>query len=186
MSNFAKAGIVVSLLFVVFCFSLVAYGIDVNNNCVKMESGIVAQYTQNQNSYDNFFKKVKEVSQVPDMYTNDLKSVYDKLIKDRYAEKNENLLFQFIREHNPNFDASLYRQIQRVIEAGRNDFETNQKLLIDKKRIYENHLGVFPNNVVTGFLNFPKIDLKEYDIVSSVETKEIFKTKVSEPIALRS
>ena len=159
--------------------------ISTNNICVKQEMGIKAQYTQNQNNYDSYFKKLKETAQVPEMYVDDLKKVYASALGARYGEDGSKAVFQFIKEHNPSFDASLYTQIQRVIEAGRNDFENNQKLLIDKKRVYETYLGQFPSGTVANFLGFPKIDLAEYKIVTSSETTETFKSGESAPIKLR-
>ena len=59
-------GAVVGLM-VLCALIFVASLMGINNQCATQEQGIIAQYKQNQNSYDNYFKKVKEVSQVPDM-----------------------------------------------------------------------------------------------------------------------
>ena len=156
--------------------------LGVNNQCVAHESSIKAQYTQNQNNYDNYFKKLKEVAQVPSRYIVDLKSVYDSLMQGRRGSENE--LFRMIKEANPNVDSSLYRQIQQVIESGRNDFESNQKSLIDKKRVYEVYIGQQPNKMIAGFFGYPTIDLNKYDIVTSDVTQEAFKTKRTDPISV--
>lgn len=159
--------------------------IGINNDFVKQEQIVKAQYEQNKNNYDNYFKKVKEVSQVPEMYTEDLKKVYDSVITKRYGSQGAKSLFIFIREHNPNFDSSLYKQIQQVVESGRNDFEMNQKLLVDKKRVYETMLNVFPKNIVASILGFPKVDLNSISIITSDETENVFSTKKSKEIKLR-
>lgn len=175
------------LLAIVFFIGSLFVGsiIGINNELVNQEQIIKAQYDENRNNYDNFFKKVREVSQVPAMYTEDLKKVYDGVISNRYGKDGSQAMFQFIKEHNPNFDASLYKQIQQVIEAGRNDFETNQKMLIDKKRVYETMLNVFPKNILAKILGFPKIDLSKLTIITSDETEKAFQTKKSEPLKLR-
>lgn len=160
--------------------------IGFNNSSVAQEESIKAQYKQNQNNYDNYFKKLKETAQVPDMYASDLKKVYDGVVSGRYGDKGSQAIFQAIAEHNPNFDASLYKQIQQIIESGRNSFEADQKTLLDKKRVYETNLRQFPTSIYASMLGFPKIDLAQYDIVTSTQTEEIFKTKKSEVINLKN
>jgi hypothetical protein len=159
--------------------------ISFNNSCVSQEQGIIAQYNQNRNNYDNYFKKLKEAAQVPDMYTEDLLKLYDKAMTGRYGEEGSKAIFQWLSEQNPNLDASIYKKIQDIIEAGRNSFEADQKMLIDKKRAYITYISIFPNNIFAKLLGFPKIDLAKYDIVTSEETEKTFKDKKSNPIDLR-
>ena len=168
------------LFFVIGIFSI----IGTNNDCVTMEASIKAQYSQNQNNYDNMWHKFKEVAQVTTMYTDDLKKVYDSVIEKRY-EKSTQVMMNWIQEHNPNFDSAMYKTLQVIIESGRNSFEVNQKLLLDKKQTYEIQIQSFPNNIVARVLGFPKIDLSKYDIVTSDTTNKAFETKKAEEIRLR-
>jgi hypothetical protein len=169
------------LLIVVALFGVMG----ANNTWVQMEAGIKAQYDQNRNNYDNMWKKFKEASQVTSMYTDDLKKVYDGVVQGRYGGGGSRALFQMIKEHNPNFDGSMYKNLQVMIESGRNTFESNQKMLLDKKRLYEIEIQSFPNSIFAHTLGFPKINLAKYDIVTSGATEQAFETKKADEIKLR-
>ena len=159
--------------------------IGINNDLVSQEQGLEAQYKENQNNYDNFTKKVVEVAQVPSMMRDDLEKITKAAISGRYGANGSKAVFQFIKEQNPNVSPEIYIKIQQVIDAGRTSFEAEQKMLLDKKRLYLTDLNSFPTNVVAHALGFPKIDLSKIDIVTSDRTEGAFNTKKDKPINLR-
>jgi len=160
-------------------------GVSVRNQFVAQEQGLKAQYKQNQNNYDNYFKKLKESAQVPDQYVADLKSVYAGVMTGRYGADGSKAVFQMLKEQNPKLDAGLYKQLQQIIESGRNSFAADQTTLLDKKRVYETSLNQFPGNLLAGALGFPTFDLSTIDIVTSDETEKAFTAKKSAPIKLK-
>jgi len=155
------------------------------NNFIYLEKNIVAQYEQNKNNYDNMWKKFKESVQVSEIFVTDLEKVYKSAIEGRYGENGSQAVFQMLKEHNPNLDASIYKRIQETIESGRNDFEENQKLLIDKKRMYQTQLEIFPKNIIAGFFGFPRLNLDQFGIVTSNKTESVFETKKDDEIKLK-
>lgn len=159
--------------------------ISTNNECVRQESALEAQYKQNKNNYNSYFMKLHEASQVPAMYLEDLKKLYDSAMKGRYGADGTAATLQFIIEHNPTLDQKSYLHIQQMIESGRDAFEEQQKLLLDKKRVYENYLNEFPTNAWAKALGFPKKNLNEFDIVVGTETENVFETKHDQAIKLR-
>lgn len=164
-----------AVFFVFFC----GYGcsaMSYRSECVKMEASIKAQHTQNKNVYDNNWKKFREMAQIPEMYTNDLKKLYDGALQSRYGAEGSKAVFQFIQEHNPQLDSAVYTKLQAAIEAGRNEFSASQATLIDKKREYETLLNGNQALFVNVWFGFPRIDLDQYGIVTSEKTEEVFKS----------
>lgn len=186
MSKGLAIGLGAAALVLVVAISIIGWVVGFNNSCVTQENGIKAQYDQNQNKYDNFMKTVREVAQIPEMYADDLKKVFTAAIQGRYGAGGSKAVWGWIQEHNPTVDSSIYKKVQDVIEAGRLAFEADQKMLIDKKRVYENTLQVWPASMLAGMMGFPRIDMTKFGIVTSDETQLAFETKKAAPIQLRA
>lgn len=185
MNKFLLAGIGVLGVMGVVVLTLVLTVLGYYNTAVQMETTITAQYDQNKNNYTKMFNSFKETAQVPDMYIDGLKKVYDSAIQGRYGKDGAKAMFTWIQEQNPQVDSKVYTKIQSLIEANRNDFESNQKTLIDKKQIYQVYYKQMPRGFVLGLMGFPKIDMEKYGIVTSSDTEEAFTTKQAGPISLK-
>jgi hypothetical protein len=163
-------------LIIIFAFGYGCSAFSFRQECVKAEAGIEAQYKQNQNNYDNMWKKFKEVSGVPKMYANDMKEMWEKAMSARYGGEGKPM-FRWIQEHNPQLDSATYTQLQRTLEAGRNSFAADQKQLLDRKRAYDVVLKGNRALFVNMWWGFPRTDLSKFDIVTSDKTEEVFAKK---------
>ena len=164
------------------------------NTGVSLQETTLAQYRDNQNSYDAMWKKIVETAQVPDKFKEDLKTV---LVADNTAKFGPNgsgAAFQWFQERQITLAPELYAQVERVIEAGRNDFKQGQTMLLDKQnRLRTHRKGVF-GKVCRGF-GFDFLDdiegeykppkdmdgdgrytVLDYSIVTSARTDNAFKT----------
>lgn len=161
------------------------------NSSVSLEEGIKAQYMNNKNEYDAFWKKVKEVAQVPDKYKEDFKEVLVSETEAKFGEGGSNAVMQWFKDRDINFDATQYTRIQDVIESGRNDFKRAQTELLDKQRKYRTHLKTFKGKMVGSLFSFPNpvggelapakdldgdgfLTVLDYPIVTSQKTEKAF------------
>jgi len=160
--------------------------ISAYNKGNRLEKGIVATYENNQNVLSQYSTRLAEAAQVPTMQRDDLTKVVEAALSARYGEDGSQAVFQFIQEQNPQIDSTVYVQLQRIIEAGRIDFEKAQTKLIDQVRVYETALGSFWGGTWLGIAGYPSIDLDDYNVVLSARAVEAFETGIEAPIQLRS
>lgn len=140
----------------VLALVLVLTSISWYNEAVSLEKTTKAQYLDNKNEYDAFWKKVKEVAQVPEKYKDDFKEVLVAETTAKFGEGGSQAMFQWFKDREINFDAGQYQKIQNVIESGRNDFKRAQSSLLDKQRKYETHLNQFKGSMLSGIFSMPK------------------------------
>lgn len=165
--------------------ALFATYIKYANLGVQYETKLEAVWQENQVTLNTYTAKVQETAQVPEMFKNDLREIVRDTFQGRYGQDGSKAVFQFIQEQNLNLDPQLYRQIQQVIESGRNDFQTSQKTLIDVKRSYEQQLQFFWSGLWLDIAGYPKIDLSKYKIVVLNEVTKKFETGEDSVIKLR-
>lgn len=190
MKGFIGAGLAIvgtiAGVFLLFGLTLVFGYIGFSNTANGFEVDIKAKYTDNKNVYDNGWKKVQEVAQVPALQTQALLDLYQGTMQGRYGADGSRALLQFITEQNPNLDQTTFLKIQQDIESFRNEFQSNQTQLVSRKQAYERFLTATTSGRFYNFLGgYPRIDMTAFDIVTSEKTETDFKSKKAEPIQLQ-
>lgn len=165
--------------------TLVGSYVSAYNYGNRAEKEIQAQHTNLQNILGQYSLKVSEAVQVPEMYKNDLKEVVTAAIQGRYGENGSQATWQWIREQNLGVDVSVYKQIQQLIEAGRDKFENAQTKFIDVKRGYETNLGYLVRGTFLSVAGYPRIDLAALTIVTSQHAVDTFETGLDTGLKLR-
>jgi len=185
-----RGGAVVILVSVLAVIALIIamgimYVISSNNTANGFEQQLKAQKSANENALAQYGQKIQEAVQVPGMMRDDLVKVAKEAMQGRYGENGSQAVFQMLREHNPTLDPGVYTKLQQLIESGRDEFKLRQDRLLDIKRSYETALGNWPQGVVMRMLGYPRLNLAEFDIVSTGRAQEAFRTGVEAPIQLR-
>ena len=173
MGKFVFVAVLLALS-LVFTTSYVTY----NNYGADMDAQLKAEWTNNQQILSSYTLKLREAAHVPDKYQAALKDIVTATFQGRYGDNGSQATMQWIKENNLQFDASMYKQLQQIIESGRNEFKNSQTKLIDLKRQYE----AAQNHVWSGIwlkqTGYPKVPLSTYTIIVESSTVEKFKTGV--------
>lgn len=155
-------------------------GISVYNTNVDLSTKIEAKQKANEANFDIMWKKISQVSQVSDKYKDGLKEVLISYTAERKTESNQ-LLMNWIKEAVPQFDSSIYKQINNIVVSSRDDFYKNQAILIDLSREQQNFIKKFPNNVFCNILGIKPTEIK---IVTSTQTDKAFESGKEDDIKL--
>lgn len=174
------AGLVAALI-VVFGFSYVS-AYNMGN---RYEQELAAVWEDNENILAQYGQKIKEAAQIPAMQREDLLALFTGAIEQRYGSEGSQAMFQWLQEQNPNLNQETYIQLQRMIEAGRNEFRVAQSKLVDTKRAYKTALGSFFTGTMLSMAGYPRVNLDEYKIVTTKRARKAFETGVEEPMKLR-
>ena len=86
-----------------------------NNQEISLRQQSEAQRGKIEGVHDKMWKVLQQKAQVTDEYKSAFESIYPKLIEGRYS-KGDGSLMKWIKESNPNFDVSLYKDLMQSIE----------------------------------------------------------------------
>lgn len=184
------SGLVVGLVALTIVVAVAAVGflsyVSAYNYGNRMEQQLIATQDNNRNIYAQYGQRVLEVAQVPSMYRDDVVEVVTAALEGRYGDNGSQATWQWLQEQNPSLDPSLYTNIQQVIEAGRGNFESGQRRLIDVRRQYETALGSFWQGMWLRFAGYPMVNIDDFAIVSTDQANQVFENYLEEgPIQLR-
>jgi hypothetical protein len=198
LRNLLIAGAVFAFIGIGFIVTIISW----NNGVVAAEQGVLAQWRNNQNEYDSFWKKVQEVAQVPGKYKEDFKDLLVSETSAKYGASGSQATFQWFKDRDINFSSEMYVKVQNVIESGRNDFKRGQTELVDKQRRLTTEVKQFPGSMLASLMNVPapvhgkyapkedidgdgKLTVLDYPIVTSSKTEAVFESgKDDAPIAV--
>jgi len=182
---------VIAAAFVILGVVGIFSGIGWYDEAVAKEEGVKAQYKDNQNEYDSFWKKVQETAQVPGRYKDDFKDLLVSETEAKFGEQGSQATMQWFQDRQIQFSDQMYVKVQNLIESGRNDFKRGQTLLLDKQRIFSVYTKTFWGRTLARFSEMPstlhgdlapskdvdgdgRLTVLDYTIVTSSKTKGIF------------
>lgn len=149
------------------------------------ETALKTKMDDNRQLLGKHSTQIGEMAQVNTMYRDDLAKVYSDALEGRYGENGSGAIMQWIQEQNPNMDSALYTRLSQKIEANRDEFANEQRILLDQKRAYETQLGLVWSGFWLRLTGYPKVNLEDIKVISSTHSNKAFETGVDDGIQLR-
>lgn len=154
------------------------YWMNVSNKEVQLRNLIVGKQRDNTSEYDNMWKKIAQVAQVPEEKKNALKEIFTSHAQARTTPSN-NVVMNWIKESVPTVNMDIYDSLMNIITSSRDSWTMRQKELIDFKREHDNLIDMFPSSLFVGSRG--KIDIK---IITSTKTERVFEQQKDDDITL--
>lgn len=180
MSKTTITLIAVGSVILVTTIVLVLSGVSIYNDAASVKNTYEMKVKSNEAEFDNMWKKIQQVAQVPDAQKEAFKEVYSSYASSRTAQ-NQGQMMAWIKESVPNYNGEIYAQLMNVITGSRDGWTMRQNELVDIARQYNANLVVFPKNVLLRMFGFEKIEPK---VITSTRTEQSFKTGKDDDVEL--
>ena len=142
-------GLLISLgVGLVLVGAIVLWAIGVSNSEIKLRAKISGQQEMTEAFYTKLWEVIKTKAGVAEEYAEKFKEIQVGIMEGRYSTGGE--MMKWIQEANPEFDASLYKDVMNSIEGQREGFFVEQKKLRDMSVLHEVMLKTFPKKLVIG------------------------------------
>ena len=128
--------------------SIVLWIIGVSNAEIKLRAKISGQQEMTEAFYTKLWEVIKTKAGVAEEYADKFKEIQTAIMEGRYSTGGQ--MMKWIQEANPEFDASLYKDVMNSIEGQREGFFVEQKKLRDMSVVHEVMLKTFPKKIILG------------------------------------
>jgi hypothetical protein len=145
-----KLGVGFGLLALVIAVMIGFWAVGVSNKEIGLRNKIDEQQEVLALNYDKMWKILKQQAQIPDKYKSDFKEVYQTIMEGRYSDANRGQFMAWIKEHNPQYDSTMYNKLMVSIEANRTEFFMEQKKLRSFKKTHDDLIEMFPSKLIVG------------------------------------
>ena len=120
--------------------------ISSSNKEIALRNQVEAKQEVCKAHFDKMWKIIKQKAQVKDSYKNSFDTIYTNIMKGRYSNGSGQLM-NWIKESNPNFDSSIFKDLMRSIEDERTEYFYDQQSLIDIHREHKTFINQFPQSI---------------------------------------
>ena len=180
MNSGVKTIAVIAVIIIVALGVITTVGsyFNYNNQEIALREQAEAQRGKVEGVHDAMWKIISQKAQVSQEYREGFDSIYTHIIAGRYSQ-GDGTLMKWIKEANPNFDSSLYKDVMDAIEVQRTQFMKAQERMTDIKRQHTTLCKTYPG---CWFIS-NKSEI-EYTVVSSSQSKEVMESGIDDNVKL--
>jgi len=183
MSKGCMVMIGVGIVLVLFTIIMVISVISTLNTEGRLRTAIEAKQVDNTSEFDNMWKKLSQVAQIPEQKKNALMDIFNSHAKARSGGQKGGSLALWIKESVPNADLKVYDNLQNIIVSSRDRWTMRQKELIDLNRERTQMFRVIPSNIFLALGGRQEGDVK-ITVVTSSRTDKSFETGKDDDVDL--
>ena len=154
------------------CIVFVSIAVGTYNTQAGLKNRYEMKVVDNTSEFDNLWKKLNQVAQIPDKKKDALKEIFNSYASAR-TSPNQGQMMSWIKEAIPNADMSIYDNLMNIVIASRDSWTMRQKELVSIAEVYNGNLVTFPNNIFLGMFGFKKINP---EVITSTKTENVFKS----------
>jgi hypothetical protein len=181
MNTFNTKTIITIALLIIVAFGIVtsigSY-FSYNNQEITLREQAEAQRGKVEGVHDAMWKIISQKAQVSKDYRTSFDSIYTHIISGRYSQ-GDGTLMKWIKEANPNFDTSLYKDVMDAIEIQRTQFMKAQERMLDIKRQHSTLCKTYPGRwFITDTSEI------EYTVISSSKSKDVMESGKDDDVKL--
>ena len=133
---------------IILVLGIIMYAVSTSNGEVRLRARIGGQQEMTEAYYTALWEILTTKAGVAKEYASKFKEIQVAIMEGRYSTGGE--LMKWIQEANPEFDASIYKDIMNSIESKREGFFIEQKKLRDMAVEHETMLKTWPSKLVVG------------------------------------
>lgn len=160
---------------------LLMYVVGLLNSEARLALTIEAKQVDNTSEFDNMWKKISQVAQVPEAKKDALKEIFVEYASARSGDKTSGSLANWIHESVPNVDLKEFENLQNIIVASRDSWTMRQKELIDLDREHDAMFVQFPTGQILGMFGRKRTEIV---VITSSKTEKTFETGKDDDVKL--
>ena len=164
---------------------IAAFGtfVSFSNNEIELRTAFEQKIDERTAFYDKMYKVITQQTQIAVKNDESFRQNINLIMEGR--KDAQGLFMKWIQETNPNANynevSELYKNLSRSVEAQREGFFTQEKVLQDIVRQHKNHIQKFPNSFYNMFMGRQPL---EYKPIQSSLTEEVMRTGKDDNVKL--
>jgi hypothetical protein len=162
------------MMVLVLGIGLFAYNISVKNHVARLANLFDAQIQQVEGFHDKMWKTLREKCGLLDKQKDAFKEVYIPLIQGRYSQGGGQMMM-WIKEQNPQFDQSTFKDVMVAVESLREGFFKKQQMVMATVQEFKDIRDQWPSSMFCP-VNQRTAKMEAFEPITSDKSKAVMES----------